>query len=50
MPFLPNLTVAEGVAEMGLKGIGKLVSVRDKSIKDGAVEIGTQCSAWIALS
>nr|POE61751.1 hypothetical protein CFP56_72918 [Quercus suber] len=40
MPFLPNLTVAKGVAEMGLKGIGKLVSVRDKSIKDGAAEIG----------
>ena len=39
MPFLP-LTVAENVAEMGLKGIGKLVSVQDKSIKDGAAEIG----------
>ena len=39
MPFLP-LTVAESVVEMGLKGIGKLVSVQDKSIKDGAAEIG----------
>ena len=37
---IPPLTVAEGVAEMGLKGIGKLVSVQDKSIKDGAAEIG----------
>ena len=40
MPFLSNLTVAEGVAKMGLREIGKLVSVRDKSIKDGAAEIG----------
>ena len=39
MPFLP-LIVAESVVEMGLKGIGKLVSVQDKSIKDGAAEIG----------
>ena len=40
MPFLSNLTVAEGVAKMGLREIGKLVSVRDKSIKDEAAEIG----------
>ena len=40
MPFLSNLTVAKGVAKMGLREIGKLVSVRDKSIKDGAAEIG----------
>ena len=40
MQLLSNLTVAEGIAEMGLKGVGKLVSVRDKSIKDGATEIG----------
>ena len=40
MPFLSNLTVVKGVAKRGLRGIGKLVSVRDKSIKDGAAEIG----------
>ena len=40
MPFLSNLMIAEGVAKMGLREIGKLVSVRDKSIKDGAAEIG----------
>ena len=39
MQLLSNLTVAEGIAEMGLKGVGKLVSVQDKSIKDGATEI-----------
>ena len=39
MQLLSNLTVAEGIAKMGLKGVGKLVSVQDKSIKDGATEI-----------
>nr|XP_023921887.1 uncharacterized protein LOC112033333 [Quercus suber]POE98640.1 hypothetical protein CFP56_66612 [Quercus suber] len=30
----------KGAAEMGLKGVGKMVSVRDKSLKAGAAEIG----------
>lgn len=40
MPLLSNLTVAEGVAEMALKGAGKLVSVREKNLKQGATDIG----------
>lgn len=40
MPVLSNLTVVEGVAEMALKGTGKLVSVREKTLKDGAIDIG----------
>ena len=30
----------EAAVEMGLKGVGKLESVQDKSLKDGAAEIG----------
>ena len=33
--------VIEGAAEMGLKGVGKMVSVSDKSLKAGAAEIGS---------
>ena len=33
--------VVEGTVEMGLKGVGKMVSVHDKSLKAGAAEIGS---------
>lgn len=39
MPLLSNAMVVEGAAEMALKGAGKMVSVRDKSLKAGAAEI-----------
>lgn len=39
MPLLSNVMVVEGAAEMALKGAGKMVSVRDKSLKAGAAEI-----------
>lgn len=40
LPLLSNVMVVEGVAEMALKGAGKMVSVRDKSLKASAAEIG----------
>ena len=41
LPLLSNVMVIEGAAEMGLKGVGKMVSVSDKSLKAGAAEIGS---------
>ena len=41
MLLLSNVKVVEGAAEMGLKGVGKMVSVRDKSLKAGTAEIGS---------
>lgn len=41
MPLLTNVMVVESATEMALKGAGKMVSVRDKSLKARAVEIGS---------
>ena len=41
LPLLSNVMVVEGTVEMGLKGVGKMVSVHDKSLKAGAAEIGS---------
>ena len=39
MPLLSNVIFVEGAVEIGLKGVGKIVSVRDKSLTAGTAKI-----------
>nr|POE61752.1 hypothetical protein CFP56_72919 [Quercus suber] len=41
MPLLSNVMVIEGATEISLKGVGKIVSVCDKSLTAGVAEIGS---------
>ena len=40
MPLLSNVIFVEGAVEIGLKGVGTIVSVRDKSLTAGTAKIG----------
>ena len=41
MPLLSNVMVVEGAVEIDLKGVGKIVSVHDKSLTAGTAKIGS---------
>ena len=40
MPLLSNVIFVEGAVEIGLKGVGTIVSVRDQSLTAGTAKIG----------